>query len=60
LNGLIIKEWVPDDMVESTENDRDNPPSSEACSASTLPQPDQIMQWEAMIVKMEIPTIGWA
>jgi hypothetical protein len=40
-NGLIVKEWVPDDPpVESTEGDHDTPPSGEAVGAPhPLPQP---------------------
>jgi hypothetical protein len=40
-NGLIVKEWVPDDapVVQSTESDQDNPPSGEAVEASQPPAP---------------------
>jgi hypothetical protein len=40
-NGLIIKEWVPDDapVVESAGGDQDTPPSGEAVEVSQPPAP---------------------
>jgi hypothetical protein len=36
-NGLIVKEWVPDDPpVESTEGDQDNPPPQETAEAPQI------------------------
>jgi hypothetical protein len=41
LNGLNVKEWVPDDntTIDSTEGDQDTPPSGETVQAPQLPAP---------------------